>query len=291
MDLVIKEFRLVKLLKSMVRIYDLQIKTKQLKLDLDLPSNEIWIKGDEHCISLIFSNIISNAIKFTEKGKIDVKLRVKSDENSERIHLVVRDTGNGLSQAQIQHIKNEFENPLQLKRKTLGLVICHKIGQLMDGKIEISSEENVGTTIQVSLKIELVKEKKKEKEKDVIKMDLGEKTILIVEDNVINQKILKNFLNRNGLYCHIANNGIEALEQFQNFHFDLIFMDIEMPFMNGLEATKNIREKSSIPIVGLSGNARKEQIETAISIGMTAYITKPYQKQHILQCVELYTKA
>ncbi len=119
------------------------------------------------------------------------------------------------------------------------------------------------------------------------------KSILVVEDNLVNQKIMVHYLQQKGYFYQIADNGLQALEKCEQYQFDLIFMDIEMPVMNGLEATQKIREKEKLtgrttPIVGLSGNARKEMIETAISTGMNGYLTKPYSKQDVFDMIENY---
>jgi len=115
-----------------------------------------------------------------------------------------------------------------------------------------------------------------------------------VEDNTVNQRVLQRHLEGAGLICDIANNGFEAVQFTEQLSFDLVFMDIEMPVMNGLEATRLIRVREStlqykaVPIVGLSGNARQEHIDTAISSGMNDYIVKPYDKESLLSVVNKF---
>lgn len=122
------------------------------------------------------------------------------------------------------------------------------------------------------------------------------KNILVVEDNLINQQILLRYLQNAGHFCTVASNGLEALEQYQKFKFDLIFMDIEMPGMNGLDATQEIRKleansnRTPVPIVGLSGNARKEQIEEAKAVGMSDYLTKPYHKDELYKILSTHVE-
>mmetsp|Transcript_18201 Transcript_18201/g.25491 ORF Transcript_18201/g.25491 Transcript_18201/m.25491 type:complete len:164 (+) Transcript_18201:2-493(+) len=126
--------------------------------------------------------------------------------------------------------------------------------------------------------------------------DSNSKNILVVEDNLINQQILLRYLQNAGHFCTVASNGLEALEQFQKFKFDLIFMDIEMPGMNGLVATQEIRKleagshRAPVPIVGLSGNARKEQIEAAKAVGMSDYLTKPYHKDDLYKILATHVE-
>jgi CheY-like chemotaxis protein len=187
----------------------------------------------------------------------------------------------------------------------LGLMISKNLIELMEGKIELKSKKWKGTEFSFTLKLappSLLEEDQgpvpahfvSPRSRRASSPTNNPLHILIAEDNLINQKILVKQLERAGHICHVANNGQEAVEIYDKIPLDLIFMDIEMPVKNGLEATQAIRQKEQgsshppLPIIGLSGNARLEHQEQALGVGMNAYLTKPYDKEKLLETIAHY---
>jgi len=288
-----------------------QISRKQLKLTLFITEANQWIKGDAHHLKQILINLLSNAIKFTYDGNIIIRAKIKAGNTPDTIDLKcsVEDSGIGMTMEELSHLFDRFA---QATRHTvsefggsgLGLIISKGLVEAMGGTLEVKSEKSQGSRFSFTVRCErLTKEEilKLEKEasdqatqKALLSGPVG-KTILVVEDNLMNQKILIKYLEQAGHFCQAANNGAEALEKYQKTNFDIVFMDIEMPVMDGLEATRRIREYerehflSVTPIIGLSGNARKPHINAAIEAGMNDYITKPYLKDTIYKAVNTYS--
>lgn len=221
--------------------------------------------------------------------------------------LQVRDTGIGMTSNEIDNLFSAFFQANTKHSRNggtgLGLVITKKIVELMGGKITVTSEKGKGSVFMVTFPCKKSNEKEVSEQVEkslsneyIQKSDFmpQKKLILIVEDNLINQKVLRNYLEKRGYNYDIAFNGLEAVEKSKVDSFDLILMDIEMPLMNGLEATINIRSdplnpNNKTPIIGLSGNSTKQQIDEAIGTGMNYYLTKPYHREDVFKVIEKYT--
>ena len=290
------------LIQAIVNMFSPQITLKKLKLSLELSEADIWVKGDSNRLAQILSNLLANAIKFTHEGSIIIKNKFLLGESKEKtiLNFTIQDTGVGMLPEELNGLFNRFAQANRLVSKNyggsgLGLSITKALIDLMQGKIDVESERWKGTKVIFSVmctnlseqeKLSLLETQSKKRTVDEITfMPKSKKNILIVEDNLLNQKILTHYLENAGYICQTADNGQEAVRLCQELHFDLILMDIEMPIMNGLEATQAIRrleqKQNPIPIIGLSGNARSEQRQTAMSVGMTSYLTKPVHKDEL----------
>lgn len=251
--------------------------------------------GDPYRLNQILLNLVSNSIKFTEKGYIDISCYVVEDcEKSQILEITVRDTGIGMD--------NEFKNNLFQKfvqedksvaRKYggtgLGMAICKNLIELMHGAIQVESQKNVGTAI--TLRIRFIKgteqDLPKKAEAKIDSSILKNKKILLVEDNEMNRLVATMILNTYGAKLIEAHNGLEAIEALTQDSFDLVLMDVQMPVMDGLEATKTIREKLklSIPIVALTANALKGENDKCFEAGMDAYLSKPFIEEELVTTI------
>ena len=269
-------------------------------IDKKLEKQELFIKTDPLRLKQVLNNLISNAIKFTEKGYI--KFGYHMDTQNKRINFYVKDTGIGIPKnkqnilfSRFGKIENgQFINP---GGTGLGLSIVKQIIRLLGGKINVESVENEGSLFQFYLPYE-----KGEKEIQIInniyentQASIGEAKILLVEDNIINQHLTVDSLNNinKNLDIEIANNGKEALEILKKDNYDLILMDIQMPVMDGYEATKTIRNefdapKNQIPIIGLSAHALKKEKDKCLNLGMNAYLTKPFKPEEIINQISQF---
>ncbi|MEZ4772612.1 MAG: ATP-binding protein [Bacteroidia bacterium] len=265
-----------------------------LKNDPDLPE---YVKGDPTRLSQILTNLINNAIKFTEKGEVSLCTKlIHSDENTAEITFSVSDTGIGIPRNKIEHI---FESFTQASSDTtriyggtgLGLAICKRLVELQGSALEVESEPGKGSSFFFTLKIALAEKtlstQQSESQKEDFQ-DLGGVRILLVEDNQINQKIASKFLAKWGVVVDIADNGRIALEMIGKAPYALVLMDLQMPEMDGYEAARKIREMpapvSEIPIIALTASAMNEVQGNVAEAGMNGYASKPFNPR------ELYRK-
>lgn len=262
------------------------------------PEIENVLKGDTLRLQQILFNLIGNAIKFTQKGTISINCDVISNNSiSQEIRISVSDTGIGMEKNFIDNIFNKFsQEDKGTTRKYggtgLGLSITRELIKLMDGKIEIESEKNKGTTIRFYLNFQ-------KGSTDNIAILNIEKTItridniaiLLVEDNYLNRMVAQNSLQYFNCKVTEAENGLEALEILKNQNFDVILMDIQMPEMGGIEATEIIRKKLKIttPIIALTANAFKTEIDKCKKVGMDDYVTKPFDEDVLIETIAKHT--
>ena len=267
-----------------------------------------FIFTDKKRLKQILANLLSNAIKFTEHGDIELKLETgKKQSNIVELIFSVKDTGIGISDELQKKIFSPYEQeneqePLTRKYQGtgLGLAICKKMSELLGGKIWVESKKNSGTTFFFSIKAELPVEHttfmESDKQKNTVKREgslLSEKypfKILIAEDNMINRKLMLKILESFGYSAMVATNGKEVLEIIENESVDLIFMDIQMPVIDGFEATKIIVDK--IPahirpkIIALTANALEGDRERCLEAGMDDYMSKPIRKDDLYSIIE-----
>lgn len=294
MELDNQNFNLENCLLEAMNIFKIKTQEKQVdikyKIADDIPP---LIIGDSLRIRQILINIIGNALKFTIKGDIyiDIKL-VNTEEEQYKILFIIKDTGIGISQNKLENLFKPFTQLDSSHTKKyggtgLGLTICRKLVNLMEGEIWIKSNINKGTSVFFTAKLKKLAnlEKKNESRNNkVINLDNHYPLkILIVEDNIINQKLLLKIIKNLGYNAEIANNGIEAIEAVKIQKYDLVFMDINMPEMDGLEATdyivNNMTEKPFI--VAVTANASESDKIRCFEVGMNSYLSKPIKLQDI----------
>jgi len=266
----------------------------EYKIDPKIPQ---YLNIDSTRLKQVLVNLLSNAIKFTDKGqvKLDIELFGYSNEYV-ILEYTISDTGVGISKDKIDNIFVPFFQACYGKYPQsgtgLGLTIARDLIRLMGGDINVQSKENVGTIFTFITKfkicdIESIENNNQELSNEYITDLLRSKKILVVEDNVINQIFIKEIFSvYNKKDIEIAYNGLEAVEMCKNKLYDLIFMDVQMPVMNGVEATKIIKQMinyNSIPIIALTANAFTEQIKEYLLIGMDDYLLKPLEIKQFKQ--------
>jgi len=268
------------------RLVSIEAEKKNLKLIKKIePDMPAIIQADESRLEQILLNLVYNAVKFTEKGEIIIEIGIKSD----KINFQISDTGIGIPEGKQHLIFKKFSQidssaTRKYQGSGLGLAITKSLIEKMGGTISFKSIENQGTTFCFSLPVL----SGKLEEKPVAPVNLELKTqkkenakVLIVEDDPVNQILLKKLVQNEGLTVDVAHNGNEALEKNLE-NFDMIFMDIHMPKMDGIETTKIIRNKNSrIKIIGFSADAFTESIEKSMAAEMNDYLTKPINREKL----------
>ncbi|MEP7107726.1 MAG: response regulator [Ferruginibacter sp.] len=259
------------------------------------------LSGDPVRLNQILINLVGNAIKFTDEGEVNVNARLLGeDEHSVTLEFSVEDTGIGIAEDKMESV---FERFIQVSGAStrkyggtgLGLTITRQLIELQGGSIHVKSVQNMGSIFTFYLTIEKGKplpDPEKKLMADQQSLTLHGLKILLVEDNLINQKVACRTLTRLGALVDIANNGKEAIEYLRKKVCDIILMDIQMPEMDGYEATKIIRtfeneEISRIPIIAMTASALIADREKCIIAGMNDYIAKPFQAKELYEKILL----
>ena len=287
---------------------------KKLKLNLNLsPDIPTYFWIDSMRLKQILINLLANAVKFTEKGSIhlDVTVLNKTDDTHAKIRFAVTDTGIGILEKNKKKIFKAFtQEDSSTTRKFggtgLGLTISNQLLGLMNSRLQLESQIDVGSTFYFDLDVQTSNEATKKNslfktdfdaiKNKVVKKNLNNKKlkIIIVEDNKVNMLLLKTILKNLEIHATIFEvaNGKDAVNQFDTIQPDLIFMDIQMPIMNGYEATRIIRTLPSgtnVPIIATTAGTEKEEKEKCIAAGMNDYISKPIIKGVIEEIISKWT--
>jgi signal transduction histidine kinase/HPt (histidine-containing phosphotransfer) domain-containing protein len=293
LDIVYSDFEAKKEFNNIYKLFLARADEKRILLK-EMISDELpsVLNSDALRIKQIVSNLLSNAIKFT---KSEVELSITYQE--EQLVIAVSDDGIGMSDEQQSRIFQEYTQATsstahQYGGTGLGLSITLKLTEMLGGKIELVSAEGEGSKFTVTLPVKVGDVNNIQKE---IKKDYTfEGHLLVAEDNPVNQKLLQRLLVTMNLTCDMASNGSEAYELYTSEDYDLVLMDVNMPFMDGKRATIKIREfeeqhgVSRVPIVSLSANARVEDIKHYIEIGMDDYIAKPILRAKVYEVFKKY---
>ncbi len=286
-----KPFELREMLEDTLAIHKETARSADIAITLEYAEDSPrYYMGDVFRIRQILNNLLSNAIKFTQKGNIHVACWINDIHRGKyQVYFSISDNGPGITEEILSNLFKPFiQADASITRKFggtgLGLTICRDLISLMDGNIWAESEVGAGTTftfyIPLSLAPENIIRNSKEDSQitDIDNTETKGKRILLAEDNSINQLIFKGLVEPLKAETVIVNNGQEAVQAVQETPFDLILMDMQMPVMGGLEATRQIRtlEKGKrCPIIALTANAREKDKLTALAAGMDDYITKP----------------
>ncbi|MEA3289356.1 MAG: ATP-binding protein, partial [Campylobacterota bacterium] len=277
------DFNIYEIVDSALNLIEHKAQEKNINLSVTYGDNiSSSYYGDPVRLFQILSNLLSNAVKFTPKGEVTINISKISDE---KVRFEVKDTGIGLSEDQQSKLFQAFSQvdesiTRQYEGTGLGLVISKKLVELMNGKIWVESNKGEGSSFIFEIQL-LQKEEGDSKLSDNKKLDISRlknSNILLVEDNSINQMIIKDLLEDKGVNIDIASNGQEAVDIYNinRNKYQLILMDLQMPVMDGIEATKVIREKdSNIPIIALTANALPHHVEATQKAGMNDHLTKP----------------
>ena len=322
-------FNITDLVEQVMLLFKNQAQKKNLQFShviaADLPSDVI---GDPSRIRQNLCNFLGNAVKFTDRGKITLRVELCSEAGNPAIRFSVKDTGIGISASSQTKLFQSFtQADSSTNRKYggtgLGLAICKYLSELMGGNIGLESESGKGSNFWFTVPLveaHFLPEYKNERRSALTTLivddnatvrqtlDLSrpwlaivqEKTyqgkILLVEDNPVNQKVASATLAYFGLTPDIARNGLEAMEKVRHSRYDLVFMDCQMPKMDGYEATRSIRlaesnEKYRLPIIALTANALKGDKEKCLAAGMDDYIGKPIKREAVEKLLNRWLKA
>lgn len=294
MKLDIHQFNLKQCIEDTLNIFVRNAADKQIKVicNIDPLIPEI-IVTDKLRLKQILNNLLSNALKFTHNGHISLSIKLLENlGNDLKLSFEVKDTGIGISPEHLSRLFKPFsQGDTSITRKYggtgLGLVICERLIELLSGSINVESAVNKGTTITFNILsktysqqpvdgIKLAAQDIKEDISGYFKHKFPLR-ILVAEDNIINQKVIKQMLNKLGYEPVLVNNGKEALTATKNAEFDVILMDIQMPEMDGLEATRAIKVQnlSQAVIVAMTASAMAEDKAAALNAGMDFFLSKP----------------
>ncbi len=303
-------FNLLESLQSTIATLLPKAQEKGIDLKLEIGKNVFTeLTGDPVRLSQIINNLVGNAIKFTEKGKVLVNVNNKEEnENYSLLEFKVIDTGIGIPSQFLPEIFESFTQAgNDVSRKYggtgLGLAIAKQLVEQQNGTITVQSKINEGTVFTFNIPYKVNRATKKINEIRIPRM-MNETTtkklnILVAEDNDINRFIIKKMIDDWGYNHEFATTGVEVIEKLSKSHFDLILMDVEMPEMNGYQATELIRKempatKNLIPIIAMTGHAMNGEKEKCLKAGMNDYISKPFQgdelRKKIIDCAELNSK-
>lgn len=282
-------FKMSSSISAMLHLFEAKIQEKNLRLIKEYDENipDVLV-GDSVRLHQIILNLVSNAVKFTSEGNITVSVTLE-DEDTEgvMIKFSIKDTGIGISENKIEKI---FENFQQASSGTsrlyggtgLGLAIVKQLVESQNGKIEVLSTINEGSAFTFTLRFQKTKETA-ETELEYIELDAQHKNIkvLVVEDIALNQLLMKTVLDDFGFERDIAENGKIAIEKLEKKSYDIILMDLQMPEMNGFEATDYIRNvmHSKIPIIALTADVTTTDLAKCKAVGMDDYIAKPVDEK------------
>ncbi len=291
------DFNLVDMITTVVDLTKINAEKKGLKLNIEYAIDDLkFFHGDSLRINQILLNLIGNAIKFTQEGEVKVTI---SHTVNNIFRFEVKDTGIGLSLEQQNKLFQSFsqaENSTSRKYggTGLGLSISKQLVELMGGKIWVESQIDKGSKFIFELPltvldIEDIESLKKESLKN--KIDTLNGNILLAEDNITNQLVILGLLEESNLTIDTVKNGKEAVEKFMlnQSKYNLILMDVNMPLMNGYEASKEIRqEDKNIPIIAFSANATKEDLKNIKDSGMNSHIMKPLEIEKFYKIILEY---
>lgn len=302
----IKEICPKKIVKEAIDMVKFVLKKKNIQLNTQFFYDEALVNIDPLRMRQILLNLILNAIKFTpQNGEITITLpkpQLTTDDRS-ILKFSIKDNGIGMNELEKRQIFKPFQQAnADISHKYggsgLGLSIVDELVKLMDGSIELKSEEGKGSEFTVMVRCPNVLNKKPDSPlifsaaKPILHTGLK---ILVAEDNIVNQKIVKQFLEMHGFNCEIANNGLDAVNLCAKHDFAMVLMDISMPKMDGIEASKLIREhekktgKKAVPIIALSAsNLDEEYIANITACGMNDHMVKPFERQALLQLIDKY---
>jgi PAS domain S-box-containing protein len=281
-------FRLSASISSMLHLFEPKILEKNLKLitEYDKRIPEV-IMGDSVRLHQIILNLVSNAVKFTNQGSISVKVKLLAEnEQHITVQFIVKDTGIGIVDSKIESVFDNFQQASSGTARLyggtgLGLAIVKQLVESQDGTISVKSEIDKGSVFEFTLDFE--KTFNEPRFEEILELDEDNKNIkvLVVEDIALNQLLMKTLLDDFGFERDIASNGLIAIEKLESKTFDIILMDLQMPEMNGFEATEYIRNtmNSKVPIIALTADVTTADLARCTAVGMNDYIAKPVDER------------
>ncbi|MDJ0778404.1 MAG: ATP-binding protein [Gammaproteobacteria bacterium] len=306
------EFEYSSVVVGVVDILTPQAREKELALEVEIdPAVQGFYLGDYGRLRQVMVNLVGNAIKFTREGRVGIDIRcIGGDDDRPRIRTAISDTGIGIPEEAIDKLFTSFT---QVDASTsrrfggtgLGLAICRKIVQAMGGEIGVDSEPGKGSTFWFEIDLprtDPYAAGENDDDDTTVTILPGQKfkadktgaqlRVLVVDDVHVNQVVVEKMLDSLGYFVETANNGREAVDAVTARHYDMVFMDIQMPDMDGLEATRRIRrldnENGRVPIVAITANTQDSDRDACIEVGMDDFIPKPFVKKQLVNLLERY---
>lgn len=291
MTVEIVDFELSNVLDSVSALWGSRATAKNIELRSEVPPDMTPVlRSDPTRIRQILFNLVSNAIKFTEQGEVVVRVKEETREDGRvEIYFSVQDTGSGIPEDRIGNLFEEFTQADASVTRVyggtgLGLAICARLADLLEGELGVESEVGKGSTFWFRIPAEIGEASSLEDKdglelpKEMLPADRHLR-LLLAEDNTVNQRIVVTMLNEFGHHVDVVGNGLEAVESVRVFPYDLVLMDVQMPEMDGVTATRKIRELGTearnIPIIALTANAMSGDRERYLASGFDEYVSKP----------------
>jgi len=282
-----KEYNLSELIENVYQNALELIGTKPIKLNLNIDNNlPIILLGDNKRLNQVLTEVLNNAVKYTDEGEINFDIRGEKKNNTVNLIFTVKDSGCGIESNKLSKIFN--------KKNETGLVRVKKLIELLKGSIEIESKENIYTEVTIKINKIIVEDNKIRKmmksNDDLVFSDFNNKKILIVDDNKLNLKVAKRLLEPYSVMIDMVESGFECLEKVSNDHYDLILLDQMMPGMDGIATLNKIRDeyKLDIPVVVLTADAIVGQKEMYLESGFDDYLSKPIDKSELNRIITKY---
>jgi len=320
-ELSMRTFSLRSFIQEFVAVNKIIANEKGIGIEFNISNNvHDVVKGDDFRLRQILSNLVSNALKFTLEGGVKINVfQISENKNFQRIKFEVVDTGIGIAEEQSEKLFKEYSQGDSNISRTyggtgLGLTIAKGLVHKMGGQIGVESILTKGSTFWFIVELETGHKNELDESQNIVKAEKSDKipvinnpqnvaaekpgkperlSILLAEDNPINQKVTQINLNSLGHDVEIAGNGLIALEKYKEKHFDIILMDIQMPEMDGLEATVKIREfekenpsRSKVKIIALTANVLSKEAESCYKAGMDDFISKPFKPEDLKRAIE-----
>ena len=292
-------FKIVDKVATIIQSFIYRAEEKELGLIYQnfIPA-DLVVKGDPYRLSQVLNNILSNALKFTESGHITISSGINEESEDEVVvEITVSDTGIGIERDRLRTVFEPFvQADATISRKYggtgLGLAICKNMIEMQHGEMTVQSEPGKGSAFTIRIPYYLSIEAMQENEigQEIDYKSLGHRKVLVAEDVELNQYLARHILESWDFEVVIANNGREAIEALGEDSFDCILMDVQMPEMDGMEATHHIRSmpdavKAKIPIIALTANALKGDSEKYLAAGMTDYLAKPFDEERLFRVI------
>lgn len=287
-----KPFDLEFLVKDLLEIFRPAASEKNLILSLEMIKSRPWyFVGDADRLRQILTNLMGNAVKFTQKGAVNLEItQALGLDGSMRLRFEVRDTGPGMKEDERRTLfQKYFQTTAGLKYggTGLGLSISKQLVDLMRGQIGVESVVGLGSTFWFEVHLPTAAAQDIPRGPEIKFEELFHGKVLLVEDQVVNQKVAQSYLQKLGLKVDVASNGLVACEKIEQSSYDLILMDCQMPVLNGFEATKHIRAKGfKIPIVALTADGGGQDLTRYKEIGMDDYLAKPLELPQLVRALE-----
>ncbi|GLQ31717.1 ATP-binding protein [Litoribrevibacter albus] len=296
-DLTISHFKLSNVLKSVVRRYQSQIDAKKLKLDVSTEAVSLnnWL-GDETELTRVLCCLLSNSIKFTEKGEISITVSmVETDTTEKQLCFEIQDTGIGMSEAVQSTMFQRFEQGDNTSSRKyggigVGLTIARHLVEIMHGTINIDSEEGKGTkaTVVIPLIPGTVNGSGNKEVNVSDELDLNGKDILIAEDNLINQMVILSLLESTKANTRMAENGQQVVDMYKEKRPDIVLLDIQMPIKDGIDACVEIKGMDKdVPVIAVTANVSDEDKKTYVRVGFDGLIEKPIDNKELLKVLSM----